>query len=415
MQIPNDAPARNPTPPPVPPLPATEADALIRAEFASLRGPYLDVAARGPLPACAERAAGTILRAQAEGAVPKAEWLALVETARARAAALIGARAEEVAFTKNASDGLNIVGAGLRLGRGDRIVVAPAAEHPNNVFPWLWQAQEREAEVVSVAPSPGESLEEAIVRRIDARTRLVTVTAVDFGTGRRTDLAAIGVACRAHGAFLLVDAAQSAGVLVQDMARLPVDGWATAVQKGLLGLYGLGLLYVRGDWAERVRPVSLARFSVELEAGHEAAGPEAGWRLRDGAGRYEVGNYNYIALAALGASLDLLLRIGPAAVEQRAVGAAERVRAALEALDVPLLAVPPGHRSHIISIAEQQGAGHDRSEVPWINGLSAALNRDGIAHSVRRGAVRLSTHVHVLPDVAERVIGSISGWRRTQQ
>src|ERR1700733_2099546 len=122
-------------------LPEAEADALIRTEFAALRGPYLDVAARGPLPASAEAAAARILRAQATGAVPKAEWLALVDTVRTQAAALIGARPEEVAFTKNASEGLNIVGAGLRLGRGDQIVVAPAAEHPNNVFPWLWQAQ----------------------------------------------------------------------------------------------------------------------------------------------------------------------------------------------------------------------------------------------------------------------------------
>lgn len=397
------------------PLPEAEADALIRSEFAALTGPYLDVAARGPLPASAEQAAAGILRAQMTGAVPKAEWLALVDTVRAQAASLIGVRPNEVAFTKNASEGLNIVGAGLRLGRGDQIVVAPAAEHPNNVFPWLWQAQESGAEVVSVVPAMGENLEEAIIRHIGARTRLVAVTGVDFGTGRRTDLTAIGTACRARGAFLLVDSAQSSGVLAQDMASLPVDGWATAAQKGLLGVYGLGLLYVRDAWVDRVKPVSLARFSVDVGLGHEAAGPEDGWRLRDGAGRYEVGNYNYIALAALQASLTLLLRIGPAAVERRSVGAAEHLRWALERLDIPLLAVPPGHRSHILSIAERQEEGHDRSEVAWINRLSKALTRDGIVHSVRRGAVRLSTHVHALPEVVQRVIGSIEAWRRTDR
>jgi cysteine desulfurase/selenocysteine lyase len=413
MQLDPDRPQGNPGSPD--PLSDADADALIRREFAALRGPYLDVAARGPLPASAEQAAARILRAQATGAVPKAEWLALVDTVRAQAATLIGARPEEVAFTKNASEGLNIVGSGLRLGRGDQIVVAPAAEHPNNVFPWLWQAQENGAEVVSVTPAPPESLEEAIIRHIGTRTRLVAVTGVDFGTGRRTDLTAIGTVCRARGVFLLVDSAQSSGVLTQDMATLPVDGWATAVQKGLLGIYGLGLLFISNAWVERVRPVSLARFSVEVGLGHEAAGPEAGWRLRDGAGRYEVGNYNYIGLAALQASLALLLQIGPAAVEQRAVGAAERLRAALEQRGVPLLPLPQGHRSHILSIAERQEEGHDRSEVAWINRLSEALTRDGIAHSVRRGAVRLSTHVHVLPEVVDQVIGSIEAWSRTER
>jgi cysteine desulfurase / selenocysteine lyase len=413
MQI-NDAPSRG-NPSSLHSLPAAEANALIRTEFAALQGPYLDVAARGPLPASAEAAAARILRAQTTGAVPKAEWLALVDDVRAQAAALIGARPEEVAFTKNASEGLNIVGAGLRLGRGDQIVVAPAAEHPNNVFPWLWQAQENGAEVVSVVAAADESLEEAIVRHIGPRTRLVAVTGVDFGTGRRTDLTAIGNACRARGAFLLVDAAQSSGVLAQDMAILPVDGWATAVQKGMLGLYGLGLLYVRDSWVERIKPVSLARFSVDVGLGHEAAGPEGGWRLRDGAGRYEVGNYNYIGLAALQASLALLLRIGSAAVEQRSVAAAKQLRSALEALDIPVLAVAPGHRSHILAIAERQEEGHDRSEVAWINGLSRTLTQDGIVHSVRRGAVRLATHVHVLPEVVEQVIGSLEAWRKANR
>ncbi len=414
MQIAPPEPGRNPGSQPAL-LAEAEADALIRAEFSSLRGPYLDVAARAPLPLSAERAAAGILRAQAEGAVPKTEWLNLVETVRAQAARLIGAHPDEVAFTKNASEGLNIVGAGLRLGRGERIVVAPSAEHPNNIFPWLWQAREQGVEVVSVTPEPGESLEEAIIRNIDVRTGLVTVTAVDFGTGRRTDLTAIGTACRAHGAFLLVDSAQSSGVLLEDMARLPVDGWATAAQKGLLGLYGIGLLYVRREWVDRVKPVSLARFSVDVAEAHEAAGPYAGWQLRAGAGRYEVGNYNYIALAALQASLDLLLRIGPAEVQRRSMGAAARLRQALEGLDIPLLAVPPENRAHILAIAEQQGGGHDRSEVDWINGLSAALKQDGVVHSVRRGALRLSSHVYVLPDVVDKVIGSFEAWHRTHR
>jgi hypothetical protein len=81
-------------------------------------------------------------------------------------------------------------------------------------------------------------------------------------------------------------------------------------------------------------------------------------------------------------------------------------------MGIPLLAVPLGHRSHILAMAEQQGGGHDRSEVDWINRLGAALKHDGVVHSARRGALRLSTHVHVLPDVVDQVIASIEVWRR---
>src|SRR6185437_12726241 len=102
MPISASAANRNPS---RPPLPDPEADTLIRQEFAALSAPYLDVAARGPLPASAKQAAEAILTAQATGVVPKAEWLDLAETARSLAADLIGAGRDEIAFTKNVSEG----------------------------------------------------------------------------------------------------------------------------------------------------------------------------------------------------------------------------------------------------------------------------------------------------------------------
>ncbi|MDB5413546.1 MAG: aminotransferase class V-fold PLP-dependent enzyme [Rubritepida sp.] len=391
-----------------------EAERLIHQEFAALRACYLDVAARGPLPASAQAAVAAMLAAQAEGRVPKADWLALAERVRGRLAAWLGAEADEIAFTQNVSDGLNRVATALNLGPGDRIIAAPVIEHPNNVFPWLWQAARNGAEFAEVHPRPGQPLEEALIAALDGRTRLLAISSVDFATGRRTDLAALGAACRSRDVFLLVDGAQSAGVLAEDFSKLPVDGWATATQKGLLGLYGLGVLFVRRAWADRLRPAGLARFSVTLQAEHEAAGPEAGWTLRAGAGRFETGNYNYPALAAQEASLELLGKLGPAEVERRAVGAAAALRSGLEALDIPLLQVPMAHRSHILAVAAAQGEGHDTAETPWVGSLSACLRAAGIGHSVRRGAVRLSTHMHVLPDGVAEVLDCAAAWRRQQ-
>jgi cysteine desulfurase/selenocysteine lyase len=366
------------------------------------------------LPRSALQAAEGILRAQSIGLVPKDEWLNLADTVRTKVAHLIGARADEIALTKNTSEGLNIIAAGLKFKAGDRIIVAPSAEHPNNVLPWLWQAQTRGAEVILVTPNASENLEQSLISRIDERTKLVAVTEVDFGTGRRTDLSTLGNACRAHGAFLLVDAAQSSGILRQDMAAQPIDAWATATQKGLLGPYGMGLLFVRSDVVDRVSPASLARFSVDVAAGHEAAGPEEGWDLRAGARRYEGGNYNYVGLAALSASLDLLLKVGPDQVERRAFDACSKLRSAIRERGIPVLDIASGHESHILSIAEKQGAGHDRSDDPWINDLSAALKREGVVHSVRRGALRMSNHIYVLPDIVDQVIGCLDTWQKSR-
>ena len=387
-------------------------DAVIREAFPDLAGAtYLDVSARGPLPAAARRAAEAMLMDQATGSVVKSAWFATAERVRAKVAARLSVSPNDIAFTKNASEGLNLVGTAMRLQRGDRIVVAPSIEHPNNIFPWLWQAETAGAEVVSIRSQDGESIEDAIIAALDGRTRLVAVTTVDFASGRRTDLRRLGAACRASDVFLLVDAAQSSGVLVEDLSGLPVDGWATAVQKGLLGLYGQGLLYVRRSWADRLRPAGLARFSVDLAETHEAAGPEGGWRLRSGAGRFELGNHNFVALAALEESLDLLALVGREEVERRATGAAGALRAGIEALGISVLPLAPAHQAHIVSLGDGLGCGHDTTDSAWITSLSTHLRERGVVHSVRRGVLRLSTHVHVLPEVVERALGHFEDWR----
>jgi selenocysteine lyase/cysteine desulfurase len=387
-------------------------DAMIREAFRDLGSAvYLDVAARGPLPAAARQAAEAMLMAQASGQVPKAEWFAMTERVREKAARLLHVSPADLAFTKNASEGLNIVASALRLGRGDRILCAPGVEHPNNIFPWLWQEENGGAELVRIALPADGDLEGAMIAALDDRTKLVTVTSLDFASGRRTDLARLGSACRARGVFLLVDAAQTAGVLAEDLSALPIDAWATAAQKGLLGLYGLGLLYVRPEAAARLRPTYLARFSVDLAESHEAAGPEGGWALKQGAGRFEVGNHNFVALAALEKSLDLLLALGPAEIQRRSTGAAGMLRQGIDSLGLPVLPVPPDRRGHIVSVGEGIGSGHDTTDTPWINDLSAHLRRARIVHSVRRGVLRLSTHVHVLPEIAERALDAIAAWK----
>ena len=89
------------------------------------------------------------------------------------------------------------------------------------------------------------------------RSRVVTLSTVSFSPGYRTEIEPIGRAARERGVFLLADGAQSVGILHTDVGRLGLDGLAVSTQKGLLSLYGLGLLYVRRAWAERLRPASL--------------------------------------------------------------------------------------------------------------------------------------------------------------
>jgi cysteine desulfurase/selenocysteine lyase len=110
-----------------------------RSEFPALeRWTYMDVAGRGVLSRRARAAIDAYLDDRMlNGATSKEDLFVLIERARGRFAELIGAPAGEVTYTKNISEGLNMIAAAIHWHRGDNVVLCPELEHPNNVYPWL--------------------------------------------------------------------------------------------------------------------------------------------------------------------------------------------------------------------------------------------------------------------------------------
>src|SRR5918999_3830298 len=148
-----------------------------RSHFPALeRWTYMDVSARGVL----SREVRAALDAHLDdrmlnGATDKAHFFALVERARGRFAELIGAEADEIAYTKNISDGLNMIATAIHWHRGENVVLCPELEHPNNVYAWL-NLRRYGVEVRAVAPHDARVPVEAMIERIDDRTRVVTVS-----------------------------------------------------------------------------------------------------------------------------------------------------------------------------------------------------------------------------------------------
>src|SRR5688572_4217844 len=160
--------------------------AHVRSHFPALeRWTYMDVSARGVL----SREVRAALDAHLDdrmlnGATDKADFFALVERARGRFAQLIGADADEIAYTKNISEGLNVIATGIDWRAGDNVVLCPELEHPNNVYVWL-NLRRFGVEVRTVAPREGHIPVDAIIERMDARTRVATVSTVSFAPGFR--------------------------------------------------------------------------------------------------------------------------------------------------------------------------------------------------------------------------------------
>lgn len=381
----------------------------VRTEFpGSGRWTYLDVGGRALLPLGTRQAVERDLDERMYDGGDKAAMFARVESARARFAAMIRAAPDEVAITKNISEGLNIVGASFPWKRGDAVVVCTDREHPNNVYPWLSLARRFGIEVRRVPSRDGRIDPDDMIAAIDARTRIVTTSSVSFLPGLRTDLSAIGQACRDRDILFLVDAAQSIGILDLDVGRIPVDAVAVSTQKGLLGLYGMGFLYCRTAWAERLTPAYLARFGIDLGDAHEAEGGSPDYRLMPAARRFDLGNYNFPGATAADASLELLAEIGVPAIERHVVGLARRLAEGLDRLGLPVWGLPFGdHFANMVTLGRPEGV------LDPLASLYEHLSAHGVKLSVRQGFLRFSFHLYNTDEDVERVLDLAAGWTKT--
>src|SRR5438445_656140 len=138
---------------------------------------------------------------------------------------------------------------------------------------------------------------------VDGRTRVLAVSAVEFASGFRNDLDALGELCRDKGVFFFVDAIQSLGVFPLDVQRTPIDSLAADGHKWLLGPEGAGIGYIRREWIERLHPIGIGANSVVNSRNFA----RIELRLKPHAGRWESGSLNVAGIHALGASLALLL------------------------------------------------------------------------------------------------------------
>ncbi|MCC7484433.1 MAG: aminotransferase class V-fold PLP-dependent enzyme [Burkholderiales bacterium] len=381
--------------------------AAARADYPALeRWTYLDVAGRCVLSRATRATLDECLDGHMLNGADKKACFAMIERTRGRFGELIGAAsADEIAYAKNVSDAINMVATAWDWRKGDNVLLCPALEHPNNVYPWL-NMRRHGLEVRSIAPREGHVPVDEMIERMDAGTRMAAVSTVTFSPGFRTEVARLGRACRERDVLLLVDAAQSVGVLHTDVRESLVDALAVSTQKGLLGLYGMGFLYCRREWAERLKPAYLARFGVDLGAAdsHEASMGDEEYRLMPGARRFDLGNYNYSAAAAAETSMSEIMRLGTSNIEAYVCGLARALAQGFLDLGLPVSGGAPGpHLAHIVTVGKMSDNHYGTGEDLY-NRLYAHLEANRVKLSIRRGMLRFSLHLYNNADDVARVL-----------
>jgi selenocysteine lyase/cysteine desulfurase len=321
---------------------------------------------------------------------------AAVEPVRASAARLLGAAPEEIGFVRNTGEGLHYAAEALPLGAGDEVLVF-AGEYRSVVH--AFQGAAHRGVRVRVAPADGGRVTAERVREeLGARTRAVALSWVRYDDGARCDLAAIGALVRAAGAFFVVDAIQGLGVLPLDVRAAGADVLAAGAHKWLLGLPGTGLLYLRRELLPDLIPTRLGVGSMVDAARPHGAADAYEVRVAPGAQRVEEGARNGLGIAGLGESLELLARVGTAAI-------AGQVRAVTEHLCRGWLAAGGCVRS---PRAEGEWSGIFLLEPPPgtdVADLHRRCLRARIAIGQREGALWGGAHFYNTTDDADRLLG----------
>jgi len=356
---------------------------------------FMNHAGVSPLPARVAQAMRAFLdEFECVGPLHYRKYKELLTRVRTTAARVIGCEPDEVAYIKNTTEGLMLVAGGLTWRPGDTIVTA-AHEFPANVYPWRSLA--RLGVQLRVVPERdyGFAVED-FARAIDERTRLLTVSAVQFSTGFRMPLAALGRLCRERGVLFCVDAIQALGVMPLEARAWGIDFLSADGHKWLLGPEGFGLFYCR---RERLEALSGNVFGWQGVANPQDYDNTEQPLIGD-ARRFEEGTHNLVGLVGLGAAIDLLLEVGLAEVERRLLAVTRRLIDGLQARGCELF-TPLDDRRRLGIVSFRHPA--EESEAVF----KRLLGRNIIgAH--RRGWVRLSPHFYNTEAQVDAVLEGIA-------
>ncbi|HKG21138.1 MAG TPA: aminotransferase class V-fold PLP-dependent enzyme [Blastocatellia bacterium] len=309
------------------------------------------------------------------------DWCRAYDRARESAARLVNARAHEIAFMRNTSDAISAVANGLDWREGDTVVTSNV-EFPANIYPWMRLREERGVELVLAEERDGRIDPDELLSLVDARTRVVTLSWVQFASGFRSALAYIGRFCRERGILFFVDAIQGLGGLKLDVERDYVDAFAADAHKYLLGPEGVAVLYISDRVLDSIKPTVVGWMSVKEYNRHL----DYDLSYRDGALRFESGTLNTVGVYGIGAALELFLEVGPEKIEEHLLGLGDYLAGLLQSKGYEVTGSRrEGETSAIVTCSHRRHEARD---------LYRHLLSRNIVTAPRAGRLRISPHFY---------------------
>lgn len=307
-----------------------------------------------------------------------------VSRAREEAAKLINASSDEIAFVKNTSHGLSLVAGGMDWRNGDEVIITDQ-EFPANVYPWL-NLKKQGVKVVTLRSKKGRLLLNDFKNAVTPKTKLISVSSVEYATGFRNDLEAIGSLCRKNGILFCVDAIQSLGAVPMDVKKYKIDFLAADGHKWLVAPEGIGIFYCCRSMLQKLKLILLGWNTVCNASDYH----KINFRLKYNAERFEEGSHNLIGIHALGASIRLLRSIGIERIDQWNLHLTDLLVEGLKGRGYQVLSsILPEDRSAIISFTT---GSKSKDRVLFNYSI-----KNKIILSLRGDGIRLSPHLYNTP------------------
>jgi len=362
----------------------------LRKDFPALeRYVYLNAAAGSPTPRpVAEAVAKFHRELERGGDILWDAWLARCELIRVKAATLIGAEADEIAFAPNASAGINLI-ADLLAGEGP--VLTDEIEFPTVTLPWI----HRGVPVHFVPVVEGMLRLESFTVAGAPKAATIAISHVQFSNGCRQDLSAFGAIKESRR--LVVCGSQSAGAFPIDVKASRIDAFATSGHKWLCAGYGAGFHYVSREILAKHPPRSIGWMSVE----DPFAFHNRRYELLASNRRTEMGCPPFAGILALGAALDYLRAIGPATIAERVLELNMYLTQRLQQEGFIILSPGGPHRS-----------GETLVEMPDPEGVERFLRDRAILVTRKTQGIRISTHFYNNEADIDACVAALAEYRK---
>jgi cysteine desulfurase/selenocysteine lyase len=340
---------------------------------------YLNHAAVAPLSFRVRDAVDKYQTRRALKGIEPYPWIMkTVQETRELLAQMIHARADQMAFVMNTSDGLNIIAQGLDWKPGDRVLLNDL-EFPANAYPFLnLKRRGVSVDVIKLQNhkiTPGE-----IGACLSNKTKLVALSHVQFGTGAKADLTTIGKICHDRDILFVVDAIQSLPHCEINVERDKIDFLSSGSHKWMMSGEGAAFIYAGDRAIERIHQASLGWTSIDDPFDFTLRPDD----LRAGAARFENGTLNFAGITALNASLKFFFEFGVKEIERNVLDLSGYLIERLQQRGVEVITPTP----------EREHAGIVSSNFPDAEKVFERLHRQNIIISLRQGRLRVSPHFY---------------------